>query len=206
MKKIFVAGIDTNAGKTLVAAILVEALEADYWKPVQAGDLDNSDTMKVQGLVTNTKSKFHPEQFRLSIPMSPHVAARRDGLGITLSDFTCPATTNRLIVEGAGGLMSPLNDNTFVIDLVKTLDVEVVLVSRNYLGSINHTLLSAMALKHHNVKVKGIIFNGEPMEGTEEIILSETGYRMLGRIDEEEVIDKNVVARYAADYHFLLDE
>lgn len=198
MNKIFVAGIDTNVGKTIVAAILTEALKADYWKPVQAGDLHNTDTMRVKSLISNTVSVFHPESYRLDIPASPHVAAARKGIEIELDKFIIPQTNNTLIIEGAGGLMSPLNNNAFNIDLIQKLDASVILVSRNYLGSINHTLLSALALRQYNIKVKGIIFNGEEMEGTESIILHHTGYKLLGRIEEEETIDKNMVSRYAA--------
>ncbi len=198
MQKIFVAGIDTNAGKTVVSAILTEALKADYWKPVQAGDLDNADTMKVQALVSNATSVFHPEAYRLTRPMSPHIAAAKDHIEIDLAGIRIPETSNTLVVEGAGGLLSPLTDQLFVIDLIKALDAPVVLVSRHYLGSINHTLLSVMALKQHGIKVLGIIFNGEEIEGTEAIIAAHSGYRVLGHINEEEVIDADMVRRYAA--------
>ena len=140
--KLFVTGIGTEVGKTVIAAILTEKLKADYWKPVQAGDLDDSDTMKVRALVSNSVSVFHEEGFRLNHPMSPHAAAERDGVEIGLEDFEMPQTENHLVIEGAGGLMVPLNDQDCVIDLIEGSGTEVVLVSRNYLGSINHTLLS----------------------------------------------------------------
>lgn len=197
MQKIFITGIDTNVGKTVIAAILTEALKADYWKPIQSGDLHHTDTMRVQSLVANKESVFHPETYRFSTPMSPHVSAARDGVAIDLNDIKIPDTSNTLIIEGAGGLMVPLNDNEFVIDLIKKLEAEVVLVSRHYLGSINHTLTSALALKQYGLKVKGIIFNGEEIEGTEETILKHTGYKLLGHIDEEDVIDKVMVSHYA---------
>ena len=197
MEKIFVTAIDTNAGKTIVAAILTEALKADYWKPVQAGELHDTDTMKARALVSNEVSAFHPETYRLKTPMSPHAAAARDGITIDLDAIKLPETDNTLIIEGAGGLMVPLNDNEFVVDLIKKLDAEVVLISRHYLGSINHTLLSAAILKQHGIKVKGIIFNGDEIEGTEEIILKHTGYKHLGTIVEEEVVDREMVSRYA---------
>ena len=198
MKKLFVTAIDTNAGKTLIASILTEALKADYWKPVQAGELHDTDTMKARALVSNEISVFHPETYRLKTPMSPHAAAARDGITINLDKIKVPETSNTLIIEGAGGLMVPLNDNEFVVDLIKKLDAEVVLISRHYLGSINHTLLSAAILKQYGIKVRGIIFNGDEIEGTEEIILKHTGYKHLGTIAEEELIDRAVVSRYAA--------
>ncbi len=205
MQHFFVAGIDTNAGKTIVSAILTEALQADYWKPVQAGETDNTDTMKVQALVANTTSKFHKETFLLSRPMSPHIAAAKDHVTINLSDIIIPDTQNNLIVEGAGGLLVPLNNDEFVIDLAKKLDIPVILVSRHYLGSINHTLLSALALKQKNIKVAGIIFNGEEIEGTEEIILAHTGYTCLGHVYEEEFFDRETISRYATEFSKTLN-
>lgn len=197
MQKLFVTAIDTNAGKTVTSAIIAEALNADYWKPVQAGELNNSDTMKVRSLLSNKVSVLHPEAYRLTTPMSPHAAAARDKVTIDLANIRLPETDNHLVIEGAGGLLVPLNDKDFVADLIKHLDVEVVLISRHYLGSINHTLSAAMVLKERDIKVKGIIFNGEEIEGTEDIILKHTGYACLGRINEEEVIDKVMVSHYA---------
>jgi dethiobiotin synthetase len=205
-QKYFVAGIDTNAGKTLVSAILVEALQADYWKPVQAGGLDDSDTMMVSSLISNSQSTMHPETYRLTEPMSPHIAAAKDGVVIDIEKFKLPVTSNNLIIEGAGGLLVPLNDDFLVIGLIKKLNAEVILVSRNYLGSINHTLLSALALEQYHIKVKGIIFNGAPREGTEAAILGRTGYKVLGRIDEEPLLDKAVVLRYAAEFSKALND
>ena len=153
--KLFVTGIGTDVGKTVISAVLTEKLGADYWKPVQAGDLDNSDTIKVKELVSNSQSVFHDESFRLNHPMSPHAAAQREGVEINLDDFKIPETANNLVIEGAGGLMVPLNDRDCLIDLIETLGAEVVLVSRNYLGSINHTLLSIEALKSRGIPVRG---------------------------------------------------
>lgn len=204
MKKIFVTAIDTNAGKTVISAILAEALKADYWKPVQAGELHDTDTMKARALVSNEVSVFHPETYRLKTPMSPHASAARDGITIDLDAITLPDTENTLVIEGAGGLMVPLNDNEFVVDLIKKLDAEVVLISRHYLGSINHTLLSAAILKQHGIKVKGIIFNGDEIEGTEEIILKHTGYKHLCTIGEEDVVDRAMIKRYADELRNVL--
>ena len=200
MKRYFVAGIDTNVGKTVVCAILTEALKADYWKPIQAGELDHTDTHKVQALVSNARSKFHREAYRLKTPMSPHAAAKRDAITINLNRIVAPATLNDLIIEGAGGLLVPINDSEMILDVVKKLDAELILVSRHYLGSINHTLLSALALKEYGIKVKGIIFNGDEIEGTESIILQHTGYRLLGRIEEEEVVNKEMISMYALQF------
>ena len=198
MKRYFVTGIGTDVGKTLVSAILVESLHADYWKPVQAGDLENTDTMKVQALVSNVRSQFHAEAYRLSKPMSPHAAAAIDGITIELKNISVPNTSNPLVIEGAGGLMVPLNDQFLVIDLIAKLNTEVVLVSSNYLGSINHTLLTVAALKNKNIPIAGIIFNGSPAITTEEFILRYTGLKCLLRIKEEEKIDKSTILNYSA--------
>ena len=192
-KNIFVTGIGTGIGKTIVSAILVEKLKADYWKPVQSGDLHNSDTAKVKDLVSNTITKFHPEAYRLIQPFSPHKSAAIDGITIEPEKILAPVTNNTLIIEGAGGLMVPLNSNFLMIDLIKKLHAEVILVSQNYLGSINHTLLSLNALIQYNIRVKGIIFNG-PVDGySRDFILSYTEVQLLGDIPEYEMIDKKTI-------------
>jgi len=198
--RLFVTGIGTEVGKTVIAAILTEALEADYWKPVQAGDLDYRDTHKVRDLVSNDKSVFHPETHALNHPMSPHAAAERDGVEISLDDFQLPQTENNLIVEGAGGLMVPLNSKDCIIDLIEKLDIEVVLVSRNYLGSINHTLLSVEALQNRSIKIRGIIFNDKENKDTESVILKMTGLKCLGRVEFEENLSSESISRLAVKF------
>lgn len=191
---IFVTGIGTNIGKTLISAVLVEKLKADYWKPVQSGDLDNSDTMKVKNLVSNPLSAFHPETYRLTQPFSPHKSAAIDGISIDLEKFALPETDNRLIIEGAGGAMVPLNNQYLLIDLIKKLGVQAVVVSQNYLGSINHTLLTIFALKQYGIPVKGIIFNGPKDIYSKEYILSATKVDFLGQIPEFTNVNKKIIA------------
>ena len=195
--RLFVTGIGTEVGKTIISAILVEALQADYWKPVQAGDLDYSDTMKVHELISNAKSVIHSETHALNHPMSPHAAAERDGVEIELEDFKVPETNNHLVIEGAGGLMVPLNRKDCVIDLIAKVDADVVLVSRNYLGSINHTLLSIEALHKRGVSIKGIIFNDVENIDTESVILEMSGLKYLGRVDLEDEFNQEIISRYA---------
>lgn len=192
----FITGIGTDVGKTVASAILVEALNADYWKPIQAGDLDYTDTMKVQALVSNTATVFHPETYRLSRPISPHAAAATDKIKIDIQNIILPETSNTLIIEGAGGVMVPLNDEFLVIDLIKKFQAEVILVSSNYLGSINHTLLTIEALKNRNIPIAGIIFNGKPNKLSEEYILRFTGLKCLLAIEEEKKIDKEIISKY----------
>ncbi|MVN22403.1 dethiobiotin synthase [Mucilaginibacter arboris] len=169
-KPLFVTGIGTGVGKTYVSANLVETMQADYWKPIQSGDLDASDTMKVRSMVKNKTSVFHPEAYRLTQPFSPHKSAELDGIVIDPKKIILPQTQNRLIVEGAGGLMVPLNDTFFMIDLIKQLQAEVVLVVMNYLGSINHTLLSIAMLQHERLPINSVVFNGIKEAYSEELI------------------------------------
>ncbi len=191
----FVTAIGTDSGKTLVSAILCEALTADYWKPVQAGL--PRDTEKVASLVSNRLSIFFPEQFLLRTPASPHAAARIDGIDISLDSFHLPPSRNGLIVEGAGGCLVPLNQRETMLDLIDRLDIETIVVSNHYLGSINHTLLTIEALRARGVKIKGLIFNGDANEDTEQIILSRTQLRCLLHINKETAITRDVVQKYA---------
>jgi dethiobiotin synthetase len=190
---IFITGIGTGIGKTIVSAILVEKLKADYWKPIQSGDLDNSDTMMVQSLVSNSVSVFYPEAYRLTQPYSPHKSAALDGIEIEPVKIKLPETDNQLIIEGAGGLMVPLNNNYLMIDLIKQLGAEVVLVSRNYLGSINHSLLSLEALKIRKIAIKGIVFNGDRDSRSENIILEISGAKCMGYIPVQTDINKTII-------------
>jgi dethiobiotin synthetase len=182
MKPLFIAGIDTGVGKTIISAILTEKLGADYWKPVQSGDLDSSDTQKVKSLVSNPKTKFHQEAYRLSQPFSPHKSASLDGIRIDLEKIELPRTDNQLIIEGAGGLMVPLNEQDLLIDVIKKFEAEVILVSKNYLGSINHTLLSIEILKMKNIPLKAIVFNGEPDSYSEQLILNRSGITSYAKV------------------------
>lgn len=200
MKGVFVTGIGTGIGKTLVSAILTEALYADYWKPVQAGELNDTDTMFVQNNIANDKSFIHPEKYRLNTPASPHFAARKDGVNIQLSDFSLPKTDNFLVVEGAGGLLVPLNDDDLIIDLIEHLKLPVVVVSQYYLGSINHTLLTVQALQARGIEMAGLVFNGTEVPSTKEVILHQTGLPVLGELAEESVVNKEVVMKYAAQW------
>ena len=192
-KPLFVTGIGTNIGKTIISAVLVEKLHADYWKPVQSGDLDKSDTMQVQKLVSNRVSLFHPEAYRLTQPFSPHKSAAIDKVAIEPEKIVVPVTDNTLIIEGAGGLMVPLTGSFLIIDLIKQLGAEVVLVSQNYLGSINHTLLSAAVLRQAEIPVKGIVFNGPKDIYSKQLILEYTGLLSLGHIPQYYTLDKKVI-------------
>lgn len=195
----FVTAIGTDSGKTFVSAILTEALQADYWKPIQSGL--PRDTEMVANLISNSKSQFHPEAYLLSQPLSPHASAALDNVEIQLQNIQLPTTNNHLIIEGAGGVLVPLNQQDFVIDIAAKLQAEVIIVANLYLGSINHTLLTIKELqrreKEQNLKIKGIIFNGLSVKSSEDIILQHCPYPCLLRVGKEDTIDKNVVRKYA---------
>lgn len=193
MAKYFITGIGTGIGKTLISAILIEKLKADYWKPIQSGDLDTSDSITLGSLISNNQTVIHPESYRLTQPLSPHLSARLDGIEIDLNKINMPLTDNNLIIEGAGGLMVPLNEDELIIDLIKKLNVEVILVSQNYLGSINHTLLSVNLLKQYKIPIKGIIFNGDENVETERYIQQYTKIKKLGSVPSLKNIDKEKV-------------
>jgi dethiobiotin synthetase len=191
-KQFVVTGIGTGVGKTVVSAILTEALNSSYWKPVQAGDLHDSDSLKVRGLCS--KSQTLPEKHRLNTPASPHHAAEIDGVFLQEEDFELPKVEDNLIIEGAGGLMVPLNSRGLLyIDVFQKWNLPVILVSRHYLGSINHTLLSIEALKMRRIPIRGIIFVGNENKATEDIISLSTGIDVLIRIPEAEVVDENFI-------------
>jgi dethiobiotin synthetase len=204
MKRYFVTGIGTDVGKTVAAAILTEALHADYWKPVQAGALDFTDTDTVMSLVSNPTSVFHPEAYRLKMAASPHRAAAAEGIELDVHNIKLPLTENNLIVEGAGGLMVPLNKRFLMLDLVQQLGLEVVLVSRNYLGSINHTLLTAEVLRYRKIPVAGILFNGEENAASEDFIIKYTNLRRLPSIRQEADFCKETVSAYAEEFKAYL--
>ncbi|TMM59283.1 dethiobiotin synthase [Maribacter algarum] len=198
MQQIFITGISTEVGKTIASAIITESLEADYWKPIQAGDLDNSDSHKVADLITNSKSKIHQSSYELQTPMSPHAAADIDGIRIDTQKIVAPLTENHLVIEGAGGLLVPLNEDDTILDIIMP-NYKVIVVSRHYLGSINHTLLTVNWLKQKGYDVS-LLFSGDEHPTTEQIILHKTGVPLIGRIDEEAIFNKVVIQKYAEKF------
>jgi dethiobiotin synthetase len=195
----FVTGIGTGIGKTIVSAIITEKLQADYWKPIQSGDLDNSDSLKIESLISNANSVIHPEGFKLTEPLSPHLSAKIDSVALSIQKLSTPKTDSTLIIEGAGGLMVPLNEEELMIDYIKSLNVKVILVSQNYLGSINHTLLSIEALKYRGIELRGIIFNGTANQETERYIEQYSKATVIGHIPLLPTLNKETI-RQAGQY------
>jgi dethiobiotin synthetase len=202
MRKIFVTGVGTDVGKTVISAILAEALHADYWKPVQTGTYYGTDSEKIAKYISNTKTILHPESYCLKHYMSPHAAAEMENVEINLAGINLPQTSNaNIIIEGAGGLMVPLNHKReLIIDLIQKLAAEVVVVIQNYMGSINHSLLTLEMLKAKNVKVTGIVFNGPPHQLSHDIIVEYSGTPCIGKVGKENTIDKATVLKYAEQF------
>jgi dethiobiotin synthetase len=196
-KRYFISAIGTNCGKTLASAVLCEALRADYWKPIQAGISPQSDTELVKSLVSNKKTVFHKEAYKLKEPVSPHLAAHLENKVIDLSKINCPETHNTLIIEGAGGLLVSLNQKDFVYDLIPHLNAELILIVNFYLGSINHTLLTIEYLKNRKTMVKGIIYSGEINRSSADIIEINSPWPVLGCIEQMDVINKSSIKQQA---------
>lgn len=198
---IFVTGIGTGIGKTVVSAIITEALHADYWKPVQSGLNESTDTETARSLVSNGGTRFWEEAFKLQTPASPHLSSRIDNIRIRLEDIRASFLAQHdperhVVIEGAGGLMVPLNEKDFYPDLIKLLGAKVIVVSNQYLGNINHSLLTAEALKHRNLPVVGWIFNGT-YHVNEEDIVRWSGLHKIFRIEQEDEMDAARVRNYA---------
>ncbi len=193
VKGLFITGIGTDVGKTVAAAVITKSLQADYWKPVQCGDLDNSDSVKIEAL---TGLKTLSEAFRLKTPMSPHAAADIEGVELSIDKLELPKSDKTIVVEGAGGVMVPLNSNETYLDLMVKLKLPVVLVTRHYLGSINHTMLSWNVLKEAGLDVVGLVISGTAHEITESYFATQMDIPFI-RINELEKLNLETVAEEA---------
>lgn len=201
-KSLFVTGIGTDVGKTMVSAILVEGLRAHYWKPIQSGTLESSDSDRIQSLVSHPDLRCYQEAYRLNAPISPHAAAALENQWIDIESIQLPKWQGPLIIEGAGGVLTPLTEDLFMIDLMASLGIPVILVSRHYLGSINHTLLSLAVLRERHIPLAGIVFNGSPQSSSETVILRHAQVPCLGRLLPEAQITSQVISSYAQQWFF----
>lgn len=199
MRPLIVAGSGTGVGKTVVSAILTTALQGEYWKPVQCGASDTA----VMGMLIDAH-RIHPSAYSFKAPVSPHQAARLKNRTIDLETIVLPKTTQPLVIESVGGILTPLSVNRTGIDLFKSWDARWILVSRHYLGSINHTLLTIDVLKRHQVLIAGLIFNGAPNPDSEDVILGISGLPLLARLFPEAQIDSKTIQRYAQQWNLSL--
>jgi dethiobiotin synthase len=189
MTKVFIiSGTDTGIGKTTVAAMLTVALDAHYWKPIQSGIEDGTDTQRVQALTGLSNDRFLQERYILSRPLSPHRAAELDG--VEIGSLSLPKADGTLIVEGAGGLMVPVTRRKLQIDVFKAWAAPVILCARTRLGTINHTLLSVEALRQRYMTLHGLIFIGEDNPYTMRTIADFSGALVLGHVPHLDVIDR----------------
>ena len=194
---IAILGIHTGIGKTVASAVIAEAIGADYWKPVQAG-LEERDAALVMQLLTNGTERVHPEALLLTQPMSPHAAAEIDGVVIDYTKFAWPQTDKTLLVETAGGILSPMSATTTMADFVAHYKLPAILVVQNYLGSINHTLLSIEVLKSRGIKLLGIVISGAPYESSESFIEQYAGVQIIARIPHLPELNNDSVRACAA--------
>ena len=203
MKPLIVTGSDTGVGKTVVAAMLTLALEGIYWKPIQSGTDGGTDTQRVQAMTNLPPSHFLPERYVLREPLSPHRASELDGITISLESLDLPQTAgNRwLIVEGAGGVLVPIDRQTLQIALFSRWRAPVLVVARTTLGTINHTLLTLEALQRRSIEVMGVIFVGDAMPDTERTIPEFGGVKSLGRLPILPALDAGTL-REAFAAHF----
>ncbi len=192
-----IIGIHTGIGKTIASAVIAEALGADYWKPVQSG-IDERDSLLVASLLTNGNARVHEEAYLLNTPVSPQLAAEIDNINIDFKNLKWPETEKTLLVETAGGLLSPMTATDTMADFIQWYQLPVILVVQNYLGSINHTMLTIEVLKNRDMKVAGIIFNDHTNEASEVFITNNSDIPILGRIPHIDNLDNNEVAKVGA--------
>lgn len=190
-RRIVVTATDTGVGKTMFSAALAGALDAAYWKPVQAGLDEETDSEAVARLST---ARVLPEAYRLTLPASPHLSAERDGVAIDPDGLVPPETDEPLVIEGAGGALVPLTRSFLYADLFRRWAIPVVVCARTGLGTINHSLATIEALKARNVPILGLAFIGEPMPDSEAIIPALSGVRRLGRLDRLEQVTRETLA------------
>jgi dethiobiotin synthetase len=200
MKKIIVAGIGTDVGKTVVAAILTARLNGDYWKPVESGAENTSDIAVMGQLLDPSKHTLFNPVYSLQAPLSIHHAARLENILIEPDRIIPPKTSRPLIIEGIGGVMAPLTTTLTALDLFKHWQAEWIIVSKHYLGSINHTLLTIDALKKQSINIAGIIFNGAPNPDSEAAILEISKIPHLASLLPEREITSKTIQRYAQQW------
>ena len=192
---IALTGIHTDIGKTVCAAVLARALQCDYWKPIQAGSLDHTDSDTVRPLSDTTH--IHPETYRLQLAASPHTAARAEQVTIALTDLNAPATQQPLLIETAGGVCSPINDQHVVADLLAHYHWPTVLVTQHYLGSISHTVSAIDALKARGIRILGLIVNGDAHAESEQFITQYSGLPILAHIERMTELSESAMAQQA---------
>jgi dethiobiotin synthase len=203
LRGFFVTGTDTDVGKTVVSAWLLAHLDACYWKPVQAGTVPETDTQMVRRLAELPEDRIVPEAYVLKEPLAPHEAARREGIGIDMAKLVAPQDGRLLIVEGAGGLLVPLNEQDYVIDLIEDLNLPVILVARSTLGTINHTLLSLEALRRRGLVVAGVVINGPESPHNRAAIERYGKTQVIAEIPRLDTVTRSALRQIAPEFDLL---
>ncbi len=203
MRGFFVTGTDTDVGKTVVSAWLLAHLDACYWKPVQAGTEPETDTETVRRLAEVPEDRILPEVYVLKEPLAPHEAARREGISIDMAKLIGPQDDRLLIVEGAGGLLVPLNEQDYVIDLIEDLNLPVILVARSTLGTINHTLLSLEALRRRGLVVAGVVINGPESPHNRAAIERYGKTQVIAEIPRLHTVTRSALRQIAPEFDLL---
>lgn len=204
MQRIIITGNGTEVGKTVCAAIVATALGADYWKPVQSGCMQESDSETMRTLLDANRHYIHPPAYSLQAALSPHHAARLEEISIEPHSIQAPLAARPLIIETAGGPLAPLTPTSTAFDLFSSWNAGWIVVSRHYLGSINHTLLTLGFLQSRKQPILGIIFNGSPQPDSENAILSISQVPALARLLPEKIINIHTIQRYATQWKPLL--
>ncbi len=204
-RAIVVTGTDTDVGKTVFAAALAGALDGHYWKPVQAGLDDGSDSASVAALSGLTATHILPEAYRLTTPCSPHRAAEIDGVTIDPDRLIPPQVVGPLVIEGAGGVLVPVTRDLLYADLFARWRLPVVLVARTALGTINHSLLSIEALRSRGIAILGVAFVGDAVPDSEATIVAMGGVKRLGRLPYLGPLDRETLAEAFAAHFSLAD-
>ena len=188
----FLTGTDTEVGKTVICAWLMMHYKYHYWKPIQSG-MDSPDIKTIQRITGLDSSFFFSSAYELQQPLSPHESAKRDGIKIELANFLLPRQETKVIIEGAGGILVPINEKHFIVDIIKKLKLPILLVARSGLGTINHTLLTVSELKKRNLPLLGIILNGKRNQSNKEAIEKYSGVSVVSELEPLETLDRKTL-------------
>ena len=193
-KRIIICGTDTDVGKTIVSSFFVQGLKGVYWKPIQSGTEDGTDTNTICNILKLTPNRYLSERYKFKSPVSPHWAAEKESKFIDPNDLILPDLDKLMIIETAGGLMVPLNRNWLQIDQLKAWGAPIILVARTGLGTLNHTLLSLEALKNRNINILGIVLNGPPHNDNPKTLEQFGNTKILARLPIFDEINAKVLS------------
>ena len=202
--RFFITGIGTGVGKTFVSAVLAEALKADYWKPIQCGMEDSTDSERIASLISNSETKIHEEAYVFKQAASPHIAAASENVKIMMESIGLPETQNKILIEGAGGIMVPVDEGSYVIDLAAQFETQIILVCNSYLGCINHSLLSIDYLLKNDFQIAGLVFNGNFEKGVRSAIISYAELPIIAEFPKINNVTKDTVLNMAQQVNVSL--